>query len=109
MRYGRTDANHGEIVEYLRAHGWSVHDLSQAGHGIPDILCSRAGSPQNWLLEIKIDKKARLKPAQIEFHNSWPGQKAIVTSGEEALEILEGKRPTRFCFNTKGYARTTAA
>lgn len=75
------------IVKALRDAGAAVVMLSETG--VPDLLVSLPdGSGQNYLMECKDPEIGRLKPAQVEFFNQWPGQKCIVTSPEEALAVI---------------------
>ena len=92
----RTDNNHREIVEGLRQAHRSVLDLSGVHKGCPDILVGFQGI--NYLLEIKSSKKAKLTPAQVEFHSAWRGQRLVVISLEEAIEATSKNRPTRFSY-----------
>lgn len=86
MRFAKIDQNHKHIVEYLRSCGVSVANTSALGHGFPDIVCGVKG--QNYLFEIKRDKKARLTELEAQFSVSWKGQYNVITSAEEALEIM---------------------
>jgi hypothetical protein len=88
----RTDDNHSELVERLRAAlpEATVFDLSGAGRGIPDLLLGYKG--RNYLIEIKDGEKApskrQLTEAQKKFHDSWQGQVAIATSPEGAVVAI---------------------
>lgn len=83
----RTDKNQSEIVKVLQQVGASVHDLSQAGEGVPDLLVGYFG--KNYLIEVKDEnKKIRLTSAQKIFHEFWKGKVYIVQTKEEALKIL---------------------
>jgi hypothetical protein len=55
VRYAkRTDANHTEVRDGLRADGYLVEDLSGIGQGIPDLaIQSPTGWPPTLWLEIK--------------------------------------------------------
>ena len=81
----RRDANEGEIVEALRRAGCSVIRL----HAV-DLLVGRRG--QNWLMEVKDGNKPpsarKLTPTQRALRNGWRGQYTVVTSAEEALELV---------------------
>ena len=85
MRH-RSDNNQSEIVSALRKCGWTVHILSQAGNGLPDLLVGGAG--ENVLLETK-RKGAHLTRDQKRWHSLWKGQADIVYSAEEAIEICQ--------------------
>ena len=86
----RTDNNHAEIVNALRAIGASVADTSRVGHGFPDIVVGFRG--RNWLIEIK-DGTAKpsaqkLTVAQVEFKATWMGHWAVVRSVSEAVGVV---------------------
>lgn len=93
-RIAKTDANQPEIVAALRKAGASVTLLSQVGGGCPDLLVGIAGV--NLLLEVKDGSKPvsarKLTPDQVEWHQSWRGQSAIVSSVEEAMSALSMSR-----------------
>jgi Holliday junction resolvase len=82
----KTDANHRHIVDYLRACCVSVADTSKLGNGFPDIVCGHKG--KNYLFEIKVDKKKRLTPDEETFSVAWKGQYQVITTPQEALEIM---------------------
>lgn len=91
----RRDANHRDIVEGLRDAGCSVLDLSQLGHGVPDILVGSRGT--NYLLEIKSlnerlkmsDGAARSLVRQQAWFTMWRGGEVrVVTSLSEALNAV---------------------
>lgn len=93
-RAARVDANQGVIVRALRKIGCSVQDLSKVGEGCCDILVGVLGL--NLLMEIKDGEKPpsarKLTPAQQKWHASWRGQKAVVESVEDAVEIVNAIR-----------------
>jgi hypothetical protein len=65
MRAAKIDANHGAIVDALRAAGCFVQSLAKIGGGCPDILAARGGV---WhVIEVK-DIGGRLTPAQKVWH-----------------------------------------
>lgn len=87
----KRDGVEKEIIEGLRAAGYSVEQIDATG--LPDLLVGSAkmGFPLNILLEVKerggtLSKK--LTVPQIRFFDSWSGQAAIVTSFEEALDAI---------------------
>ena len=93
MRHAkRTDDNHRDLVERLRAAlpEATVHDLSGAGRGVPDILVGVSG--RNFLIEIKDGEKApskrALTDAQRKFHDTWQGQVDIATTPEGAVAAI---------------------
>ena len=89
-RAAKTDANQGEIVQALRDVGCTVQSLAPVGDGVPDLLVGYRGV--NLLLEVKDGNKPpsarKLTPDQEKFHATWRGQKAVVTSREEALRAV---------------------
>ena len=90
MRQARVDANQTAIVRSLRDAKATVQHLHAVGQGCPDILVGYRG--KNYLMEIKDGSKvpsARAMTApQIEWHNGWRGQVAVVTTVAEALAVL---------------------
>jgi hypothetical protein len=88
----RVDANQAEIVAGLLYLGATVQHLHAVGHGCPDILVGFKGV--NYLIEIKDGNKPpsarKLTPDQERWHILWSGQKAIATSAEEAVKIING-------------------
>lgn len=86
----RTDDNHREIVDALRAVGASVESLAAVGRGVPDLAVGFRGL--TYLLEVKDGAKPpsarRLTPAEAAWHESWRGQVATVASIEEALHAI---------------------
>lgn len=91
-RAARVDENQALIVKALRGCGASVRFLSE-GNGLPDLLVGYNG--HTILMEVKDGKKPpsarELTPLEEAFHRDWKGGKlAVVTSTEEALDILKG-------------------
>lgn len=82
----RKDANQAEIVKALEAIGCDVIVM----HSPVDLLVGR--SFRTMLLECKDGSKPpsarRLTKEQLQFHASWRGHKAVVTSPEEAIEAV---------------------
>jgi len=99
VRYAkRTDANHAEIRDGLRAMGFDVLDLSDVGGGVPD-LCVRAqdhGLPV--FLEVKDGKKPPSARELTDAEKKWlqycGAITHTVTSLEDALEVLNDKEST---------------
>ena len=96
-RAARIDANHTEIVRTLESMGCSVQDLSRVGEGCPDILVGVSG--RNILMEIKDGRKVaserKLNKRQEEWHAAWRGQRVVVESREQAIEIINELRRGR--------------
>jgi len=89
-RAAKKDANQDEIVAALRDVGASVALTHQLGGGFPDVVVGYRD--ETFLLEIKDGdqppSKQQLTRKEAEFHQSWRGQIAIVTSVEEALRVI---------------------
>jgi len=88
-RLGQRDANEAEIVAALLAAGASVIRL----HSPTDLLVGFREA--NFLLEIKLPlgvrgglSHSKKTPAQVEFFQTWRGQKAEVRSPLEALRAI---------------------
>lgn len=91
----RLDSNHEDVVKALLAASMKAVNTAQMGNGFPDLCVGFRGI--NVFLEIKDGAKvpsARMLTAdEIEFHATWPGQIAVVSSGEEAvLAVIEHAR-----------------
>jgi hypothetical protein len=98
MRYAaRVDANQTQIVSALRAAGATVQSLSAVGQGCPDLLVGYQGI--NILMELKDGKKPpserKLTSDQIVWHSEWKGVVFLVTSVDEALQLLMEKKNER--------------
>lgn len=90
--YGRTDANHAEIVAALRAAGAAVQSLASVGEGVPDLLVAFRGA---WyVIEAKDGKKSssrkRLTAAEKAWHEKFGACAAVHTAEcvDEALTII---------------------
>lgn len=90
MRAKRTDANQEAIVKALRKMGCSVAITSMVGNGFTDLVCGYRG--RNFLLEVKDGSKLlsaqRLTNAENLFHLTWRGQIAVITSLQNAIDII---------------------
>lgn len=90
MRGARTDDNQPEIVAALRKIGCSVSILAKVGGGVPDLVVGLAN--RNFLLEVKDGTKPpserKLTPDQEKWHSEWRGQKAVVESVKDAMEVV---------------------
>lgn len=93
-RPGHKDEKHDQIAADLRSVGASVVDASGIGFGFPDMLVGYRGV--NILLEVKKPPtkrgkragKHRMEKSQIQFHEEWKGQKAIVETSDQAFAVL---------------------
>lgn len=96
MRFAKkTDANHAEIRDGLRALGWDVYDFSGIGGGLPDLgVALVPGVPH--FIEIKDGDKPlsaqKLTKKQEEWHSFAWQMTSRVTSLDEAIEALEWAR-----------------
>lgn len=89
---GRTDANQAATVKALRDASIAAVSTASVGGGFGDIVCGYRGL--NVLLELKDgDKPAserKLTAAEQAFHDTWPGQIALVETPEAAvIAVLE--------------------
>jgi hypothetical protein len=91
----KTDRNHAEIRDGLRALGYEVLDLSAAGCGVPD-LAVRIAPGKSHMLEVKDgDKplsKQALTPAQEQWHYFNWQTTTKCTSLQQAVEAIEWAR-----------------
>lgn len=83
---GRVDQNHAAIMQALRDNAMECVSIASVGGGCPDILVGFRGL--NVALEVKTDHKAPLTAGEQGFRDTWPGQYAIVTTGEEAVDAV---------------------
>lgn len=92
----KVDANQPEIVAALRRVGATVQPLHAVGRGCPDLCVGWRGA--TFLLEVKDGAKApskrKLTDDQVDWHDGWKGQVAVVCSVEEALAAI-GANVTR--------------
>ncbi len=80
------DANQDAIVDALEKAGASVLDLSAVG-GVLDLLVGFRDV--NYLIEVKNpDVHGQLSKSQRKFWDWWRGQKAVVRTAEEALQVI---------------------
>lgn len=90
MRRAKVDDNQKSVVGALRDIGCTVQHLHAVGAGCPDILVGWRSI--NVLMEIKDGAKppsARgLTAPQEEFHAAWKGQVSVVTSREQAINLM---------------------
>jgi len=85
----KSDANQQQIMDELRQLGVSVRSIHRLGEGLPDLLCGFQG--RNYLLEVKQPgKRDDLTEAEAAFSHSWRGQTDIITTTEEAWDIIRG-------------------
>ena len=92
MRYAaKVDQNQGIIVEALRTAGATVLDLHRVGQGCPDLLVGwyddELGISRNCLMEVKREGEYPNKK-ELDFLFHWKGERCVVHSPEEALEVI---------------------
>ena len=90
LHAGRVDANQAAIVKALRQVGATVQSLADVGGGVPDLLVGYRY--RNFLLEVKDGNKPpsrqKLRETQKRWHALWKGDVSVVTTANEALEVL---------------------
>ena len=78
------------MMDYARQMGCSVHDTSEVGDGFGDFVIGYRG--RNLIIEVKDGErppsKRKLTPDQVEFHESWRGQKAVVKDFQELSDVI---------------------
>lgn len=89
-KFGRTDANHTQIVKTFREMGCSVQSLASIGGGCPDLMVGRCSKMV--LVEVKDGAKSpsqrRLTPDEEQWHFKWKSEVHIITSVEEAIKLV---------------------
>jgi hypothetical protein len=81
----RVDSNQSIIIAGLRQFGATVQDLHSVGHGCPDILVGYKF--KSFPMEIK-SPGGTLTPAEVKWRDTWRGNYYVITSIEQALQIL---------------------
>lgn len=116
----RVDRNQPEIVDALREAGGSIAHIHSVGKGVPDIIVGVQGltlvgnfsvkrvkqllhavhglkviEGANLLLELKdgtqTASKQKLTKDEVEFHDNWKGQLAIINSAKAAVSLIKGE------------------
>lgn len=95
VQRARVDGNHVEIVKALRAASIGAVSTAALGNGFPDIAAGFRGL--SFLFEVKSGERdcdRKLTADEARFHETWPGQVAVVSTAEEAITIVvsEAKR-----------------
>ena len=89
-RAAKVDDNHSQIVAALRNAGMTVQSIAAVGKGCPDLLVGWRGL--NVLLEVKdgekVPSKQRLTADEQNWHETWGGYVAVVTSVDEAVDAV---------------------
>jgi hypothetical protein len=83
----KVDANQPGIIEALHRIGVQTCYIKQP---VDLLIAGGALGSRNVLLEVKMPGE-RLNLTQQDFWDKWPGEKAIVHSVDEALEVVLGK------------------
>ena len=95
-RAAKVDANQSDIVAALRKAGATVQPLHAVGKGCPDLLVGY--QRVNYLLEVKDGSKVpsaqKLTEDQVEWHELWRGQAAVVNDVKSALTAIGALRGT---------------
>jgi hypothetical protein len=87
-RAAKVDTTQKGIVDALRDCGCRVLHLHRVGHGCPDLAVFFRNT---WtFLEVK-SKGGKLTPAQENWHSHFHGAAFIVTTPEEALNVVLGR------------------
>ena len=97
MRHAaRKDANHAEIqAVFERMLGGQVTDSSRWGAGAGDLFVSFGG--YGVFIEIKLNHKAKLTPAQKLFQYTHPGSVERCESVDEAIKLCALIRSRAMC------------
>lgn len=81
-RKAKRDANHNEIVAFLRSQGVYVTDLATAGR-VPDVLLSYRGA--NRWAEIKANRQTQYQAMQLRYISETPMDVAFIETSEAAI------------------------
>lgn len=95
MTYGRTDNNHGPLIDCFRKLGCTVEPrLAQLGQGAPDLLCAIDG--MNFLVEVKNfflpPSRRRLTPDEKKYHAAWRGRIHLIETEQQAMDLVKHYR-----------------
>lgn len=88
---GRRDSTHAPIRDGLRARGWRVLDIGDAGNNAPDLIAGKSG--QTYLIECKAPGKKE-KPGQAAARQAWTGGVWLVAHSVD--EVLAAHRERGF-------------
>lgn len=81
-RAAKVDLNQRQMVEQLRACGFTVRHTHTIGKGFPDLIVGRWDI--NLLVEVKREGE-KLTPDEREFFETWKGAAIIATSAEQVI------------------------
>lgn len=80
----KKDAVHAEVVQALKACGWSVVETWRAPE-CPDLFASKAGRT----IAVEVKTRARsLTAQQSDFKGTWQGEYHVLTSVEDVLRLV---------------------
>lgn len=92
-KYGRTDANHSEVIGWFEYMGCTVVDLSQIGSGVLDLLVGLVGV--DVIVEVKTED-GKLRHCQQTFIDKWRGRKpAVVRTQQDCIDLVQKIRRGR--------------
>lgn len=111
-RAARVDSTHADMVQGLRAFGYSAVDLSAAGAlvpGLPDLLVGIGGGLQfapspsaqgvlgtGWCCPVEVKSEGGvLSPSQQEWLWLWRGPSVVAQTPEQAAQALDALRRAR--------------
>lgn len=86
-RAAKIDLNQTEIVEDLRAKGYSVLSLAAVGKGCPDLLVAKLGI--TILVEVKSGSN-ELRENQKEFFSTWAGICVLARCAQDVEDYFHG-------------------
>lgn len=90
QRYGKRDANHGDVVGWYRDLGCAVAETHDAGLGVPDLFVGAAGITDP--VEVKTEEGG-LEKSQETFIASWRGSRvAIVRTQADVIAHVHDMR-----------------
>ncbi len=85
----KPDANQAEIIEAAQKLGVCVRNVSWAGRGLLDLICSDWTG--TWLVDCK-SKYGKLTGPQKRFLTGWPGDWDIWRSPEDVIKTVTERR-----------------
>lgn len=87
QRYGKPDANHGQVKGWYRELGCTVADTKDAGLGVPDLFIGCVGITDP--VEVKTEE-GDLLPSQKTFIAGWRGsQVAVVRTHDDVIKHVQ--------------------
>lgn len=96
----RKDNNQAELVRYLTGIGCTVLDMSDHGHGVPDLLIAKNG--RTCFAEVKHPGKAP-RPNQQDWHDNWRGVVFVIHDARECHMLhdwlMSGQLPAQLQHN----------